>query len=981
MAESAGRELLASLRSQLVAIAADAVAQLAAAGSLDQLTPDPDWAGTPFASQVLGPLVGGPPLVELLGRLSTVDAGTALTLTLHGWDPAPGTGEPRGIAYAARSQDGVAAVVAATPGTGTGPRLSLLATGLQSAGTEVPLGGGWRVLLAGQAAGTVHASIDPTGPPELTAASPGDWIEATWVRDDLGPRLGLPGGPGVVLGSVEVGGRLDVAADGALHPGGWVRLQGGTVELVAGPLASILPAIGPIPLDLDVALDPAVGVSLGGSTTLRTRLVAGAAGRQALDLVLDLGSGPGGALSVAARATTALDVSLPGMPVELHVEDLGLTLPFAFGPGVLSGFDPAGVLPKFPGGASVDLALPIVAGSGFLEEVGGEYAGGLAVELPPLSAQAFGLLAPPHGDVPLSFLVLLGATFPPPGIQVGFGFAISGIGGVVGVNRRIDRDALGRAVADGSAAGLLFPRDPEAAGKAAISALPAIFPAARGSVVAGPMFQLDWGSGVVALSVAVLVEAAGQVRLTVLGKLVVGLPHPEAPLILLQATFAGTLDPAEPSVTFVASLIGSRIVTVPLTGDLLLLMRGGDDPTFVLSAGGFHPAFSLPRGVPPMRRLGMDLSPNPAIEMRCEAYLAITTNTVQFGARLEFVAEIAGCGIRGHLGFDTLVQWEPHLLFMADLSAGVAIEVFGETLAGIRLDLHLEGPTPWKARGRGSIDLFLFSASFDFDEEWGDPPPPALAAPKDVGGELVAAFARAEAWTVRASGASLTGIRLTAEATEGLKGGRLADPHVVISVRQRRVPLGIDIDRFDRVPVPRQRWELAGAQLSATRPASEGAELREPFALGQFVTRSDADALGAPAFEGLRAGRELVAGGATQGPGRPATLSWESKVLAENVGRLEAPGVLSTGTVLDVVSVPELELALATADVADPIWWQVPDPLATITVAEAVPLAVASTWSMQAMAAVRADGSAPTMMELQQDLGAGTAVVEAWELA
>ena len=150
-------------------------------------------------------------------------------------------------------------------------------------------------------------------------------------------------------------------------------------------------------------------------------------------------------------------------------------------------------------------------------------------------------------------------------------------------------------------------------------------------------------------------------------------------------------------------------------------MRGGDDPQFVLSAGGFHPAFRVPRGVPALRRIAVEI-PGPLLTMRCEAYLALTTGTVQFGARIELSAEVAGCGLRGYLGLDVLVQIRPHLYFIAEISAGISVEVFGESLASVHLDFALEGPTPWRARGRGEVDLFFFSASFDFETSWGDEP-------------------------------------------------------------------------------------------------------------------------------------------------------------------------------------------------------------------------------------------------------------------
>jgi hypothetical protein len=66
---------------------------------------------------------------------------------------------------------------------------------------------------------------------------------------------------------------------------------------------------------------------------------------------------------------------------------------------------------------------------------------------------------------------------------------------------------------------------------------------------------------------------------------------------------------------------------------MFLLTRGGSDAEFVLSAGGFHPQFRAPRGVPALARLGLDLSPASFLDMRCQAYLAVTSNTWCSSAR------------------------------------------------------------------------------------------------------------------------------------------------------------------------------------------------------------------------------------------------------------------------------------------------------------------------------------------------------------
>lgn len=216
----------------------------------------------------------------------------------------------------------------------------------------------------------------------------------------------------------------------------------------------------------------------------------------------------------------------------------------------------------------------------------------------------------------------------------------------------------------------------------------------------------------VSLSAAVVAELPDSARLSMLGVLRVAGPDPVVPLIELNATFAGQCDSAEPSAFLMVSLNASHMAGIPLNGDVLLLSRGGSDPTFVLSAGGFHPALSLPRGVPALHRLSMNLSPVPWIQLRCEAYFAFTSNTVHFGAQLFLVAEIAGCGLRGPAGHRVLPD------------------------PGRPGPLARGGPRQHRPVSlRGVVRL---------RRDLGKPPAPLPAAPPDLEGELRTAFGHAE---------------------------------------------------------------------------------------------------------------------------------------------------------------------------------------------------------------------------------------------
>ena len=100
--------------------------------------------------------------------------------------------------------------------------------------------------------------------------------------------------------------------------------------------------------------------------------------------------------------------------------------------------------PDGPAGAAVAVELPGISGGGQLILAGGEWRGAVALNIGPLKVSGYALLSPN------SFLIVMSGRFPQPGIQIGFGFAVSGLGGIFGVNRRTDTAALTAAVLDGS---------------------------------------------------------------------------------------------------------------------------------------------------------------------------------------------------------------------------------------------------------------------------------------------------------------------------------------------------------------------------------------------------------------------------------------------------------------------------------------------------------------------------------------------------
>src|SRR5262249_922971 len=162
--------------------------------------------------------------------------------------------------------------------------------------------------------------------------------------------------------------------------------------------------------------------------------------------------------------------------------------------------------------------------------------------------------------------------------------------------------------------------------------------------------------------------------------------------------------------------------------------------------------------------------------------------TVQFGARVELRLGLDEIGIFGHVAFDALFQFSP-FYFIIEISGSVELKVFGIGLFSIRLDFSLEGPTPWRAHGTGTLSLLFFDVSADFDITWGDKQDTTLP-PIEVMPLLVGEFNKIENWRAELprNNNLLVSLR-PLEETAGL----VLHPVGALNISQRGVPLDLDI--------------------------------------------------------------------------------------------------------------------------------------------------------------------------------------------
>jgi len=668
------------------------------------------------------------------------------------------------------------------------------------------------------------------------------------------------GALGVSLGARMRGSARSVYGELALREAALV-IKGG--EDADGFLAKLLPDEIRADASLTVGLDSNAGLYFTGSGGLE------------IQLPLHIELGP---LEILG-ATIAVKPSAQGIPVELGgtikgnlgpltavVENVGMRATFSFpnGGGNLGPLDLAlGFKP--PNGVGLTIDAGVVKGGGYLyfDFDRGEYAGALELTISDfLSLKAIGLIATrmPDGSRGFSLLIIITAEFSP-GLQLGYGFTLIGVGGLLGLNRTVVLEALALGVRTGALDGILFPVDPVANAPRIISDLRTIFPPYANRFLIGPMAKLGWGTPtLISLSLGVIIEIPG--NLAILGVLKAILPDEDAALLKLQVNFIGAIEFDKKRGWFFAALYESRIVFITLEGEMGMLIAVGADANFLLSVGGFHPRFAPPPlPFPSPRRISFDIVNTPVARIRVEGYFAVTTNTVQAGARAELFFGFDSISVQGHMAFDALIRFSP-FYFIVEISAGASLKAFGVGVFSIDLAFTLEGPTPWRARGRGSVSLLFIEISADFDVTWGESRdttlPPILVVPL-----LQVELEKAANWRALPPPSSILLVSLRKLELPG--DALVLHPLGTLEISQSAVPLGVTLDKVGaQKPADANRFavNVKSGGLAKRRDARRG------FAPAQFRNLKDAQKLSAPAFQDEVSGVELGVEGAELRTGR-----------------------------------------------------------------------------------------------------------------
>jgi hypothetical protein len=300
----------------------------------------------------------------------------------------------------------------------------------------------------------------------------------------------------------------------------------------------------------------------------------------------------------------------------------------------------------------------------------------------------------------------------------------------------------------------------------------------------------------------------------------------------------------------------------------------------VLAVGGFNPNFLPPPGMPKLERIAIALASGDNPRLTCEAYYAITSNTIQYGARAELYAAAFGFSLHGDVGYDVLIQFAP-FHFIADFHASLQLKRGSRSLFKVSLKGALEGPRPLRVSGKATFEIFWCDFSIRFDKTLVSGEKPPLPPAVDVLAELKRALGNNSSWSTQLPLHRQHGVTLRKLASGA---NVVLDPLGNLVVKQQVVPLNTlrDIDTFGGAPPAGARRFQVGATLGGS--AQQITFVKEGFAPAQFFAMSDDEKIASPSFvdmdAGLVFGSDAVAFAPAQAVASP--LEYETVVIDDD---------------------------------------------------------------------------------------------------
>ncbi len=431
-------------------------------------------------------------------------------------------------------------------------------------------------------------------------------------------------------------------------------------------------------------------------------------------------------VNAQTAAALLVDGSVQIAGVTVEADELGLTIPLkALASPDKWSLDLRGLA------VSYDSDDVTIAG-GLLKNTSGtyvEYDGMLKVEISGIGLTAVGGYAQPT-DGPGSYtslFIFVSLAAPLGGPPY---FFVTGLGGGAGVNRRLlppdDINQVPNFVLVAAIDDSTFANDP----MAALKNMAVSIPARRGSYWFAAGIRFD--SFVIVHSIAVVYVALdGGFEIGIIGVSRMALPTVDLAIASVELALKIRFSTAEGLFSVEAQLTDNSYLfsrDCQLTGGFAFFVwfiKG----QFLITLGGYHPAFQKPPEFPDVPRLGFHWSVSDVIVIKGEAYFALTNTCVMAGGRLEVTAQLGPARAWLIAYADFLISWDPfHYDIAIGVSIGVALDfdvcfiVCGHVHLEVSLgaDLHIVGPP---LHGEASVHILFFTVTIPFgDPNTSDPP-------------------------------------------------------------------------------------------------------------------------------------------------------------------------------------------------------------------------------------------------------------------
>jgi len=203
--------------------------------------------------------------------------------------------------------------------------------------------------------------------------------------------------------------------------------------------------------------------------------------------------------------------------------------------------------------------------------------------------------------------------------------------------------------------------------------------------------------------------------------------QPKDTIACAELALRGVIRIAEGLIQFEARLTENSYIfstDCRLTGGFAFCVwfKGPHAGDFVISLGGYHPAFQRPAHYPLVPRVGMLLQIGTELSITGEAYFALTPSCIMAGGKLCAVYKSGGIEAWFIAYADFLMSWQPFYYQAAiGITLGIALRLGAIAIRlELSVDLKLQGP-PFGGEAR--VQLWIISFTIPFGEPASAPKP------------------------------------------------------------------------------------------------------------------------------------------------------------------------------------------------------------------------------------------------------------------